>query len=94
MFISGDHDLQVLLAVSTFSAVMSVFLTSWVTSRTLARLFVVTRSIRDPAEGNRGSDEYAAPTKSPRWRRTNTLARQLAEARAECWSRSMSSGEN
>ena len=85
MFISGDHDLQVLLAVSTFSAVMSVFLTSWVTSRTLARLFVVTRRIRDLAEGNlegvtsmRGSDEVAALAED-----VNTLARRLAEARAE-----------
>lgn len=85
MFISSDHDLQVLLAVSAFTAIMTVFCTTWATSSTLARLLVVTRSIRGLAAGDlevkaavSGADEVATLAGD-----VNVLARRLAEARAE-----------
>ena len=66
MFISTDHDLQVLLATVVFSTVVAVFFTTWTASQTLARLSTINRSIRDLATGNLliegevgGSDEVA-----------------------------------
>ncbi|MCL4241533.1 MAG: HAMP domain-containing histidine kinase [Dehalococcoidia bacterium] len=85
MFISSDHDLQVLLAVSAFSAIMAVFCTTWLTSSTLARLLAVARSIRELAAGNldvqaavAGADEVASLAED-----VNMLAGRLSEARAE-----------
>lgn len=85
MFISSDHDLRVLLAVSAFSAILTVFCTTWATSSTLARLLVVTQSIRGLASGDLhakaavpGADEVAALASD-----VNVLAERLEEARAE-----------
>ncbi len=85
MFISSDHDLQVLLAVSAFSAIMAVFCTTWLTSSTLARLLAVARSIRELAAGNldvqaavAGADEVASLAED-----VNMLVGRLSEARAE-----------
>lgn len=85
MFISSDHDLQVLLAVSAFTVIMTVFCTTWLTSSTLARLLVVARGIRELAAGDLearaavpGADEVAALASD-----VNALALRLGEARAE-----------
>ena len=85
MFISSDHDLQVLLAVSAFTVIMTVFCTTWLTSSTLARLLVVARGIRELAAGDLearaavpGADEVAALASD-----VNALALRLDEARAE-----------
>lgn len=85
MFISSDHDLPLLLAVSAFTAIMTVFCTIWLTSSTLARLLAVARSIRELAAGDLGAkadvpgaDEVAALAAD-----VNALALRLAEARAE-----------
>lgn len=85
MFISSDHDLQVLLAVSAFTVIMTVFCTTWLASSTLARLLVVARGIRELAAGDLearaavpGADEVAALASD-----VNALALRLGEARAE-----------
>lgn len=85
MFISTDHDLQVLLAVAAFSAIVSVFFTRWTASPTISRIGEVNKGIRDLAAGNvgvvtrvAGRDEVAALAAD-----VNTLSRRLAEAEAE-----------
>ena len=52
MFISTDHDLQVLLATVAFSTVIAVCFTTWVASQTIARIANVNQGIRDLAAGN------------------------------------------
>jgi hypothetical protein len=50
MFISTDHDLQVLLATVAFSTIIAVCFTTWVASQTIARIANVNR-IRDLPTG-------------------------------------------
>lgn len=85
MFISTDHDLQVLLATVVFSTVVAVFFTTWMSSQTLLRLGGINASIRDLAAGNllvasdvAGRDEIAMLARD-----VNVLARRLAESHAE-----------
>jgi signal transduction histidine kinase len=85
MFISTDHDLQVLLATVAFSTVIAVFFTTWVASRTIARIATVNQSVRDLAAGNlsitadvSGRDEVATLAED-----VQALARRLTEARDE-----------
>ncbi len=85
MFISTDHDLQVLLATVAFSTVIAVFFTTWVASRTIARIATVNQSIRHLAAGNltitaevSGRDEVATLAEDVR-----ALAQRLTEARDE-----------
>ncbi len=85
MFISTDHDLQVLLAAVLFSSVLAVSFTTWVASQTLSRLGAVNADIRELAAGNlsikgdiSGRDEVAALARDVR-----ALARRLTEADEE-----------
>jgi signal transduction histidine kinase len=85
MFISTDHDLQVLLATVAFSTVVAVVFTTWVSSQTLTRLGGVNRSIRQLAAGDlqpitdvRGRDEVATLARD-----VQTLSERLAAGQAE-----------
>jgi signal transduction histidine kinase len=85
MFISTDHDLQVLLATVAFSTIIAVCFTTWVASQTIARIANVNQGIRDLASGNlsmtmevSGRDEVATLAGD-----VQALARRLTEARDE-----------
>jgi signal transduction histidine kinase len=85
MFISTDHDLQVLLATVAFSTVIAVCFTTWVASQAIARIANVNQGIRDLAAGNlsittdvSGHDEVATLAED-----VQALARRLTEARDE-----------
>ncbi len=85
MFISTDHDLQVLLATVAFSTVVAVFFTTWVASQAIARIGHVNQGIRDLAAGNltitmevSGRDEVATLAED-----VQALARRLTAARDE-----------
>ncbi len=85
MFISTDHDLQVLLATVAFSTIIAVCFATWVASQTIARIANVNQGIRDLARGNlsitmevSGRDEVATLAED-----VQALARRLTEARDE-----------
>lgn len=85
MFISTDHDLQVLLATVTFSTLVAVSFMMWTASQTLSRLASITRGIRELAAGNlsatseiAGRDEVATLARDVR-----TLSERLATSQAE-----------
>lgn len=52
MFVSTGHDLKLLLALITFSAVVTVFFSLWVASTIAGRVELVTRGIRSLAAGD------------------------------------------
>ena len=85
MFISTDHDLQVLLATAAFSAIVAVSFTTWAASGTIARIARVNDGIRALADGNlgtritvSGNDEITELARD-----VNALAHRLAEAQSE-----------
>ena len=85
MFISTDHDLQVLIATALFSAVMTVAFTTLFASQTITRIGRVSASIRELAAGSLGNttgvsgrDEVAALAAD-----VDVLSSRLAEAQAE-----------
>jgi signal transduction histidine kinase len=85
MFISTDHDLQVLLSAAVFGAIVAVGFAVWAAYGPLARIAVVNGAIRDLAAGHighvittPGDDEIALLARD-----VNVLSRRLAEADAE-----------
>lgn len=85
MFISTDHDLQVLLATVLFSSVVAVFFATWTASRTLSRINTVNANIRELAAGNlaiadnvSGRDEVATLGRD-----VQVLAQRLIDAHEE-----------
>lgn len=85
MFISTDHDLQVLIATALFSAVVTVAFTTLFASQTITRIGRVSASIRELAAGSLGNttgvagrDEVAALAAD-----VDVLSSRLAEAQAE-----------
>ncbi len=85
MFISTDHDLQMLLSAAAFGAIVAVGFAIWAAYGPLARIAAVNGAIRELAEGRigqviptEGDDEIALLARD-----VNTLSRLLAEADAE-----------
>ncbi len=85
MFISTDHDLQVVLATAAFGAVVAVAFAGWAASTTTARIARINDGIRALVSGDRGivaivdgTDEVAALAQD-----LNMLAARLGEAEAE-----------
>jgi two-component system sensor histidine kinase BaeS len=85
MFISTDHDLQVLLSAAIFGAIVSIGFAVWASYGPLAQLAEVNRSIRELAAGRVGAlieapgdDEIALLARD-----VDVLSRRLAEAEAE-----------
>lgn len=85
MFISTDHDLQVLLSAAVFGAIVAVGFAIWAAYGPLARIATVNRAIRDLAAGHvgqtitaPGDDEIARLARD-----VNALSSRLAEADAE-----------
>lgn len=84
MFISTDHDLQMVLATAAFGAIVAVAFAAWASRMTTSRLSAINTSIRQLASGEppaslseEGSDEVAALARD-----VNELAARLSEAEA------------
>jgi signal transduction histidine kinase len=84
MFISTDHDLQVVLATAAFGAVVAVAFATWASRMTTARLSAINAGIRKLASGEpvaavpeKGNDEIGALARD-----VNALAARLSEAEA------------
>jgi signal transduction histidine kinase len=82
MFISTDHDLQVVLAVTAFGVIVSSVFASWAASMTSGRIVRVTEALRTLAAGGRsvsldvdGHDEIATLAGD-----VDALARRLRDA--------------
>lgn len=82
MFISTNHDLQVVLATAAFGAVVAVAFAAWASRMTTARLSAINSGIRQLASGEtvtavpeEGNDEVAALARD-----VNELAARLSEA--------------
>ena len=85
MFVSTAHDLKLLIAVITFSAVVTLFFSMWVATTVAARVDAVASAIRSLAGGNyesradvRGGDEVAQLAAD-----VNALAARLSEAQEQ-----------
>lgn len=84
MFISTDHDLQVVLAAVLFGAVVAAAFAAWASAMTTSRLSRINEGIRALASGDHGNllrvegtDEVAALARD-----INALSTQLSEAEA------------
>lgn len=84
MFISTDHDLQVVLATVAFGAIVAVAFAAWASRMTTARLSAINAGIRELATGDHrtviradGHDEIAMLARD-----VNDLAARLTEAEA------------
>jgi signal transduction histidine kinase len=84
MFISTNHDLQVVLATVVFGAIVAVAFAAWASRMTTARLSAINAGVRNLAAGERhtglptdGNDEVAMLARD-----VNHLASRLAEAEA------------
>lgn len=85
MFISTDHDLQVVLATVVFGGLVAAAFAIWASRMTTARLSAINAAIRELAAGERraaiaveGNDEIAALARD-----VNHLMARLAESEAK-----------